>query len=684
MALTEKDRSRFEATFFEEAAEHVAAMEQALLALETNPDNSEHVNSLFRAAHSIKGGAGMFGFQTLAGVTHVLESRLDRFRQGHDRLTPRMADVLLHVADALRGLLEAARLRGPEPPGVNAIREALERELAADAVGGRAQAGEARGGPQSAPLVDGETSEPPDRSGRPGESRDVQVTFEPGRDLFARGMDPLLVVRDLLSLGDNGRVRTDLTALPDLGDLDPERCYLRFVVELRTSADDAAIRDVFAFVEDVSKIDIVRRGSAPSGESPGREAMRTEVSKAAASARTVRVSTEKIDKIIDLVGELVIAETMILAALSSEQPDARARLRDAAEAIGRNTRELQEEVMGVRMVPVGTVFGRFPRVARDLAAKFGKAVVLHVDGEDTEIDRGMVEQLADPLTHLVRNAIDHGIEPPDVRAGRGKPAEGRIALRAANLGGRVVVDDDDDGAGLNLERIREKAVALGLLDADAEPDEQTLKDFIFAPGFSTAHEITDVSGRGVGMDVVKRTIESVGGVISVSSEPGKGTRIRLSLPLTTAIMDGLSVRVADQTFVLPLLSIVESFRLKPEHLKRVFGAGEVVRVRGDAIPLVRLHRELGIAVDTTDPSRSIVCVVDTSSGRIGLLVDELLGQGQVVIKTLETNYRRIDGMVGATIAGDGRVALIVDPQGIARRATSGRGKENEHAARKSH
>ena len=667
MTLTEKDLSRFEATFFEEAGEHVAAMEQALLALETSPDDSELVNSVFRAAHSIKGGAGMFGFEALAGFTHVLESLLDRLRQGRDRLTPRAADVLLRSADTLRSLLDAARLRGPEPPGVGAMRESLEREL--DAVGGAANA---RG-----------SSQERDRHEGSEEVRDVEVTFEPGRELFARGMDPLLVVRDLLSLGEAGLVRPDLSSLPDLDALDPEVCYLRFVVDLRTEASDSAIRDVFAFVEDVSKIAIARRVPAVGADGPSRDGVHAEATKIPATATTVRVSTAKIDKIIDLVGELVIAETMILSALASEQPDARARLRDAAEAIGRNTRELQEEVMGVRMVPVGTVFGRFPRVVRDLAAKFGKAIVLHVEGEDTEIDRGMVEQLADPLTHLVRNAIDHGIESPEARAERGKPPDGRIELRAAHQGGRVVVDVDDDGAGLNVERIREKALALGLLDADAEPDEQTLTELIFAPGFSTAKEVTDVSGRGVGMDVVKRTIEKVGGVVSLSSELGKGTHVRLSLPLTTAIMDGLSVRIADQTFVLPLLSIVESFRLKPEHLKTVLGAGEVVRVRGDAIPLVRLHRELGIDVESTDPSRSIVCVVDTSSGRVGLLVDELLGQGQVVIKTLETNYRRIDGMMGATIAGDGRVALIVDPQGIARRATGGRGKEKEHAARES-
>jgi two-component system chemotaxis sensor kinase CheA len=667
MPLTEKDLSRFEATFFEEAEEHVATMERALLALETSPDDSELVNSVFRAAHSIKGGAGMFGFEDLAGFTHVLETLLDRLRQGRDRLTPRVADVLLCSADTLRGLLDAARLRGPEPPGVGAMRESLEREL--DAVGGGANA---HGAYQAR-----------DGHAGPQEVRDVEVTFEPGRELFARGMDPLLVVRDLLSLGEAGRVRSDLSSLPDLDALDPEVCYLRFVVDLRTAASDSAIRDVFAFVEDVSKIAIARPVPAAEGGTFAREGARAEVTKTVTTATTVRVSTEKIDKIIDLVGELVIAETMILSALASEQPDARVRLRDAAEAIGRNTRELQEEVMGVRMVPVGTVFGRFPRVVRDLAAKFGKAIVLHVEGEDTEIDRGMVEQLADPLTHLVRNAIDHGIESPEVRAELGKPAEGRIGLRAAHQGGRVVVDVDDDGAGLNVERIREKALASGLLDADADQDEQALMALIFAPGFSTAKEITDVSGRGVGMDVVKRTIEGVGGVISLSSELGKGTHVRLSLPLTTAIMDGLSVRIADQTFVLPLLSIVESFRLKPEHLKTVLGAGEVVRVRGDAIPLVRMHRELGIDVESTDPSRSIVCVVDTSSGRVGLLVDELLGQGQVVIKTLETNYRRIDGMMGATIAGDGRVALIVDPQGIARRATGGRGKEKEHAARES-
>ncbi len=264
-------------------------------------------------------------------------------------------------------------------------------------------------------------------------------------------------------------------------------------------------------------------------------------------ATTVRVSTEKIDKIIDLVGELVIAETMILSALASDQPDARARMRDAAEAIGRNTRELQEEVMGVRMVPVATVFGRFPRVVRDLATRFGKTIALHVEGEDTEIDRGMVEQLADPITHLVRNAIDHGIEAPDVRRDRGKPTEGRIDLRAAHQGGRVIVDVDDDGAGLNVDRIREKALALGIIEPEGEPDEQALIDLIFAPGFSTAVEISDVSGRGVGMDVVKSTIEKVGGVITLSSERGKGTHVRLSLPLTTAIIDGLSVRIANQT-----------------------------------------------------------------------------------------------------------------------------------------
>ena len=653
------DMTAFHGAFFDEADEHVATMEATLLELETMPADDELLNRVFRAAHSVKGGSGTFGFERITHLTHAFEALLDRLREKAISLTPDVSTLLLRGVDVLRGLVLVTRAGGEEPSGIDELRAELLAAAALDAP--------AAPSPEVAPT--------PETSATTTTTRIARIRFVPGADLFRTGMDTLLLLRDLAEMGEVCGVEVDASGLPALDDFDAETSYLGWTVSLSTSRTEAELRDVFAFVEDTSIVEMhVEAEPPPQGAPEAAETPRAEAaperapSVEKAAGATLRVSTDKLDRLINLVGELVIAQSMVAAAVGDITPDGQRRLSEAVIELERNTRDLQESVMSVRVVPVGNVFQRFTRLVRDVAATLGKKIVLDVQGEDTEIDRSLIERITDPLTHLVRNAVDHGIETPEERRLAGKPEEGRVTLRALHEGGNVVIEVIDDGRGLQTERIRQKAIAAGLLDPAATPSEDELHDMIFLPGFSTASQVTDVSGRGVGMDVVKRNILALKGSIAFTSRVGKGSSMRLRLPLTTAIMDGLSLRVGRHTFVAPLVSILESFRPTRQQLQSVMHRGEMVSVRGQPVPLIRLHQVLDVECDDTDATRSLVCVVEAGNRRAALLVDELLGQAQVVVKSLETNYRKVDDVMGATILGDGRVALILDIPSLVERA----------------
>jgi two-component system, chemotaxis family, sensor kinase CheA len=678
------DLARFRDTFLEEASEHVASIEVGLLELESDPTDEELLNSVFRAAHSIKGGSSAVGLTDVARFTHVLEGLLDRVRANQIAFTRELGNLLLESNDVLRQLIAAARTDGAAPGETEQVLARLAEALGEpgeDREESRVSAGE---------IVSG--------SPAPHASRTVSVRFVPASDLLLQGLDPVLLLRDVMALGTVRVIDPDLSRLPALAEIDPERCYLAWTVELDTDRPESDLRDVFAFAEDSCEIEVTegaavdavpsraasaggvaRTTEAPPPPPPGE---RPEDATAIASrdargsrgsppeSSSIRVATDKVDRLINLVGELVITQSMISEAVRDFSTDKLIRLQEAVAEMELNTRELQERVMAVRMMPIGSVFNRFPRLVRDLASSFGKSISLRMNGEDTELDKGVVERIGDPLTHLVRNAVDHGIESPEARRAAGKPPEGTISLRAFHLGGSVVVEVSDDGRGLDTARIREKAVALGLLAADGAVSDEQVCGFIFEPGFSTAERVTDVSGRGVGMDVVKRNIEELNGSVSVHTEPGRGTRFRIRLPLTLAILDGLLMSVGEEVYILPLTTIVESLRPQREVLRTVLGRGEVVALRGEFVPLLRLHVLFATATRITDPSEGLVVIVENEGHRLGLLVDEILGQSQVVIKNLEQNFRRIEGVMGATIMGDGRVALILDVPGLARLQTS--------------
>jgi len=679
MATINIDIAALRESFLEEAGEHVAELERGLLELEKAPGDLELLNGVFRAAHSLKGGSGSFGFQSITRFTHVLENLLDPMREGKIVPSDAVVSLLLRSVDVLAGLLDSAKTGAPEP-------EAFEPVLAElDACLGQ--------------LGLDEDAEPAQLKVDDTGLVTYEVKFAPGAELFQHGMNPALLLRNLAELGRVLRTDLDLSALPALEDLDPERCYLRWTVWLQSMAGPDEIRDVFAFVEDTSQVEVrelcrewtddastptmrpdaqqpevVPRdasvvGSAVRGSSSS-DGVLPKARRAASKASTLRVATEKVDKLVDLVGELVIAQSMVAQALNDPSKDALARALEALTEMERNTRELQERVMAVRMVPLGTVFNRFPRLVRDLSARCGKDARLEMTGHEIEIDKGIVEEIADPLTHLLRNALDHGVESTEERRRAGKPETGTIRLAAYHQGGSVMVEVSDDGRGLNTARIREKGVALGLVRETDELTEEQIHALIFAPGFSTASSVTDVSGRGVGMDVVKRNVDALNGSLTVTSKAGVGACVKIKLPLTLAIMDGLSLRVGDQIFVLPLLPIIESIRPTTEQLKTLLGRGELVCVRDEAIPLVRLHELLEIEPEETDPRRALVVIVESGASKFGLLVDELLGQAQVVVKSLELNYRKVDAVMGATILGTGRIALILDVEGLARRAHS--------------
>jgi two-component system, chemotaxis family, sensor kinase CheA len=628
------DLSRFRDTFFQEAAEHLEAMESTLLSLNSGRADPDALNCIFRCAHSMKAGAGMFGFDAIRQFTHVLENLLDRMRNGEVAVSAARTELLLRSVDLLRKLLDgAARGETGTPPELGA----LLAELSAT------------------PIQPAET--------------EYAIRFEPEPDLFRLGLDPFLVLSDLAGMGRILTVEADLSRLPPLAALEPDVCYLGWQLRLATSATVEEIRDVFAFVEDVATVSIEPAAGGATTPSP---AVSKTVARAPAREGSIRVTSEKVDRLIDLVGELVIAQSMTAQIMNGFTADRLPRLQEAIADVDRYTRELQERAMRIRMLPIGSIFSRFPRLAHDTAQLLAKQVALQINGEETELDKSMVERITDPLTHLVRNAIDHGIETPEERRQAGKPPEGSLRLSAHYEGGNVIVQVSDDGRGLDTARIRAKAIERSLIGAGDELNDEQIHALVFRPGFSTAKTVSDLSGRGVGLDVVKQSVEAVNGTVAVHSMPGGGCEFRLKLPLTLAIMDGLLLKVGEQTYILPLVSIVESIRPRREQVHGMAGRGEVIVVRNEPLPLVRLHRIFRVPTEVEEPSRGLTVIVEHERRQLALLVDELLGQQQVVIKSLETNFRKVKGITGATILGDGRAALILDVAGIVEMSRAGR------------
>ncbi|MCX7185152.1 MAG: chemotaxis protein CheA [Nitrosospira sp.] len=689
------DMTQFYQVFFEEAAELLAEMETRLLGLDLNAPSIEDLNAIFRTAHSIKGGAGTFGFSDMTDLTHVLESLLDRLRKGELAVRSEMIDIFLSAGDILKDQLAGHRGDGKaDPAAAAAACVELKRLAAGDAPAITPAA------PAAAPAPAPMAAQP---AVEPAVSTDKIYRIEfPGEGISVQVMGNLLT-----NLGQMG-------ALQNLSQPAEKDAAQQCVLKLATDASEEDIWEVLAFMVDVSNLNIAVEApaseaqpenaasedagygffqgapsapaatpvAAPTDEaaakSPGRRLSddpNVEVTRsgrrpddklvvsAASETSSIRVSIEKVDQLINLVGELVITQAMLAQTASQVDPVIYEKLLDGMSTLERNTRDMQESVMSIRMMPISFVFSRYPRVVRDLAAKLNKQVELKTVGESTELDRGLIEKIADPLTHLVRNSLDHGIELPEKRVAAGKPAKGTITLQASHQGGNIVIEVIDDGGGLNRDKILAKAKERGL------PVKEDISDsdvwlLIFEAGFSTADVVTDVSGRGVGMDVVKRNIQGMGGQVEIDSALGVGTRISVRLPLTLAILDGLSVSVGNEMFILPLGYIIESLQPAEEDVKTVSGRGRVVQVRGEYLPVVALHEIFNLRPKVTEVHQGIVVILESEGRKTALFVDALVGQHQVVIKSLESNYRRVQGISGATIMGDGRVALIIDAAGM--------------------
>ncbi|HEY5805093.1 MAG TPA: chemotaxis protein CheW [Lysobacter sp.] len=650
------DITRFHAAFFEESREGLDAMESGLLALEGGSGSAETINVIFRAAHSIKGGAATFGFTAVTDLTHLLETLLDEARGGRRALDTTAIGALLVSVDVLRSLLSACEHGTPvDQAALAQARAGLDRLLAADAAAANAPANVAS-------------------TGTPAPAGDWQIGFKPAPSMYMSGNDPLRILRELASHGELGVTCLD-SALPPFAQMDPFEAYLAWDLTLPGHVSRAAIDEAFAWVEGECELNITSTALAPAPvpvtavadatPHPLAEAIASRGGDTADSS--IRVAVAKVDALINLVGELVITQAMLRQRSERLDPVANELLLSGLVQLERNTRDLQESVMGVRMLPVEFAFSRFPRMVRDLATRLEKKVNLRTFGEATELDKGVIEKIVDPLVHLVRNAIDHGLEMPADRRAAGKDEAGTLTLSAAHQGGYIVIEVGDDGRGLNRERILRKAAERNLAVPENPTDSQVW-DLVFAPGFSTAEALTDLSGRGVGMDVVKKNINALGGQVEIRSQFGHGTTVSIRLPLTLAIVDGMSVAVGDEVFIVPLNMVVESLQPAAADVRTIGGDTRVLRVREDYLPLINLAEQYGLpaAIRGADAEASapIAVVVESDGRRLALEVDELLGQQQVVVKNLESNYRRVQGVSGATILGDGRVALIVDADGL--------------------
>lgn len=658
------DLSQFYDMFFDEAEELLADMEQLLLGLDTDQPDIDDLNGIFRAAHSIKGGAGTFGcFEHLADTTHLLENVLDSLRKGELGLRKEMIDIFLEAKDVLTEQLRAYR-NGNEPDqaAYDRICEQL-REMALEVGGEASQHTEADSVPSETQTV---LSVPPVEA-----ERDVDAQNSVLR-VALTGLNP----QDLAAL------ESEMAIMGTILDKNTTDDNLTLWVDTTASADD--IQAVCCFIVNASQVDVQLSAAPTEAPQPPQPVALTQpepeqpaepasadvpVSRsvpetqpktpAPAVSNTLRVGVEKVDQIINLVGELVITQAMLVQTVQGMDPVLHDRLVNGVEQLERNARDLQEAVMSIRMMPMDYVFSRFPRVVRESASAMNKQIRLVTHGQATELDKSLIERIIDPLTHLVRNSIDHGIEKPEDRIKSGKSPEGVLTLSAEHSGGHIVIQVSDDGAGLNRERILSKAISQGFPVNENTSDDE-LWQLIFAPGFSTAEHVTAISGRGVGMDVVRRNIQGMGGHIHLSSVAGKGTVTRIVLPLTLAILDGMSVQVGDETFILPLSHVMESLQPDIDQIRHISESEQLLHVRGEYLPLVALHDIFNVEGAETDVTQAIAVILKAEDLRFALLVDQLVGQHQVVVKNLESNYRKIPGVSAATILGDGSVALIID------------------------
>lgn len=731
------DITQFYQTFFDEADELLAQMEQLLLNLDVDSPDPEDLAAIFRAAHSIKGGAATFGFSALTDTTHILESLLDRARNHELTLTKDMVDAFLETKDVLSDQLVDYRASAePDAAAAATICAKLERLKAESGAGAAAPAASAAVAP--APAVAAASAASDDRAPDHVVEQAVAAAHPAGEAGDAGVGGPHLQItlagvdakdRELLAeeLGNLGRIvgreekGADLTLWLESDvpsdDIVAVCCFVIDESQIRVAhgtapaapaapvaaapaAEPAAAAQPAARVEVFAPPAAAPQPAAPAPASAepaaaaaqpqqhaqqqadhaaqaaahhdDKRARPAAAAAAGAEGSSIRVGVEKVDQLINLVGELVITQAMLAETASAFDPALHDRLFNGMAQLERNARDLQEAVMSIRMMPMDYVFSRFPRLVRDLAGKLGKQVELVTFGQATELDKSLIERIIDPLTHLVRNSLDHGIETVDKRVAAGKDAVGQLVLSAAHHGGNIVIEVSDDGAGLNRERILAKAAKQGMQVSDNISDEEVW-NLIFAPGFSTAETVTDVSGRGVGMDVVKRNIQSMGGHVEITSLAGRGTTTRIVLPLTLAILDGMSVKVGSEIFILPLNFVMESLQPSTDDIYTVGNGERVVRVRGEYLPLVALHEVFSVEDARTDPTQGIVTIMETEGRRFAMLIDELVGQQQVVVKNLETNYRKVHGISAATILGDGSVALIVDVAALNRetRATHG-------------
>lgn len=720
------DMQQFHQVFFEESLEGLDVMETGLLQLSdgVSPD-PELINTIFRAAHSIKGGSGTFGFSDIADFTHVIETLLDEVRDNKRVLDSTAIDLLLRSCDCLRGMVSSLQAgetfdKALAIPFVRAFEELLSsgspaaiktppdnvvapadsvqsnpQDLLQSAFGSMLEGG--TGAAESEALV----SQPGEVSSQPAVTTPVwKIHFVPEPQVLMTGNEPARLFRELSAMGPL-RVEADVSRIPEFQALTVDECFISWTLWLSADVEKEQILEVFDWVIDECALDISPVSEQPvqqptpaqpviaSHESVGVETPAAtpmpaaavesvqqelpgggnKVAAAASASSSIRVGIDKVDSLINLVGELVITQSMLSELGTDFDMSKLDRLASGLEQLVQNTRELQESVMQIRMLPISYAFNRFPRMIRDLSAKTGKLIELHVNGENTELDKTVMEQISDPLVHLVRNAADHGIEMPAERKAAGKPESGNIHLNAFHKGGNIVVEIRDDGRGIDPVKILAKARDRGIVGADQQLAKEEIFDLIFEPGFSTAESVSDISGRGVGMDVVRRNISNLGGRIEIESEPGTGSVFRVHLPLTLAILDGQLVRIGDQTYVVPLVAIVESLQIKKELVNKVSGNMVLYRLREDNVPIIPVYQEFNIDADNKQLDDALLVVVEGDGQKVGLLVDDLLAQQQVVIKSLETNYRRVEGISGATILGDGSVALILDVGGLISRVS---------------
>jgi two-component system chemotaxis sensor kinase CheA len=652
------DITDFYQTFFDEADELLADMEQHLLDLVPEAPDSEQLNAIFRAAHSIKGGAGTFGFTILQETTHLMENLLDEARRGEMQLNTDIINLFLETKDIMQEQLDAYKSSAePDAASFEYICNAL-RQLALEAKGDvAAPAVSAAKLSVVDTLVQEETAAPAPES-------KLRVVLSRLKESEVNLLEEEL--GNLATLSNVVKGKDSLAATIDGGigqdDIVAVLCFVieadQITFESETAAVEApvvaepvvAVADVAAPVAVVPALKAVPKEAAPQREKP---AART------SESTSIRVAVEKVDQLINLVGELVITQSMLAQRSNELDPVTHGDLITSMGQLQRNARDLQESVMSIRMMPMEYVFSRFPRLVRDLASKLNKQIELTQLGSSTELDKSLIERIIDPLTHLVRNSLDHGIESPENRIAAGKSPVGNLTLSAEHQGGNICIEVTDDGAGLNRERILAKALSQGMSVNENMTDEE-VGMLIFAPGFSTAEQVTDVSGRGVGMDVVKRNIQEMGGHVEIKSKQGAGTTIRILLPLTLAILDGMSVKVADEVFILPLNAVMESLQPREEDLHPLAGGERVLEVRGEYLPLVELWKVFEVDGAKTEATQGIVVILQSAGRRYALLVDQLIGQHQVVVKNLESNYRKVPGISAATILGDGSVALIVD------------------------